>query len=178
MVINTNSHVSLNSKQCVLCLCHYFYIIIKLFVLSCCWQRILINHNGDGVHKKLHVSLSQINCFSTLSRELYAGWPRIEDFQLWCHSCVYNTAFAIYTLWWGTVATSYFWHFFGFSSQHKTTGVTVWVVKGHKCSSGHALNNKFPIGKQLMQNETMTIWRKLTVAWMAAWVNHQLYLQN
>ena len=57
--------------------------------MSCCLQQKLINHNGDCVHKKLHVSLFQTNsCFSPLSRKLDVGWPRIEDFQLRGHSCV------------------------------------------------------------------------------------------
>ena len=59
--------------------------------MSCCLQQKLINHNGDCVHKKLHVSLFQISSLLSLSRKLDVGWPmELEDFQLQGHSCVNN----------------------------------------------------------------------------------------
>ena len=80
-----------------------------------------------------------IYCFSSLSRKLDAGWPRIEHFQLQWHSCVNNVqhCFVIYTLGWGTVnKTATLLPTFDislvFSSQPKTIGMHVGQgVKGH-----------------------------------------------
>ena len=35
------------------------------------------------------------------------------------------------------------------AKQRACIWVTFWGVKGHKCSAGHVLNDKFPNGKQL-----------------------------
>ena len=45
--------------------------------------------------------------------------------------------------------TSYFWHSALSSKQWKCMWVTFYWVKGQKYSSGHALTDKFPNGKQL-----------------------------
>ena len=81
--------------------------------MSCCLQQKLINHNGDCVH---------INYMLASSKSIH----------------LYNTAFVIYTLRWGTVNkqqhyTSYFWHFFGLqlSAQNSRHAVgPFWGVKG------------------------------------------------
>ena len=61
---------------------------------------------------------------------------------------MYNTAFVIYTLGEAHYTKSNFTSYFSlvFGSQPKQracTWVNFWGVKGQKCSSGHALNDKF-----------------------------------
>ena len=60
--------------------------------MSCCLQQKLINHNGDCVHKKLHVSLFQISSLFLIPKQkTRCGLANgIEDFQLRGHSCVNN----------------------------------------------------------------------------------------
>ena len=53
--------------------------------MSCCLQQKLINHNGDCVHKKLHVSLFQISSLFLIPKQkTRCGLANgIEDFQDW-----------------------------------------------------------------------------------------------
>ena len=80
-------------------LCHPFYCIVTKIIL-CIVITFTTNHNGDCAHKKLHVSW--IHCFSLLSRSRcgLANNCNYEVIPVWI---MYNTAFVIDTLGWGTV---------------------------------------------------------------------------
>ena len=107
-----------------------------------------------------------IHCFSSLSRKLDVGWPRIEHFQF--HN-VQHCLCHLYTRMTHSkqTATSLFTSLV-FSSQPKTMGMHVGHFLGSQRSQMQFWAcTTIDAGRKEWGVRTMTIWRSLTVARMA-----------
>ena len=106
--------------------------------MSCCLQQKLINHNGDCVHKKLHVSLFQISSLFLIPKQkTRCGLANgIEDFQLRGHPCVNNVQHCLCYLYTRMrhsrqTATSLL------TKRHANFDTSTRSAKGHNCSPWH-----------------------------------------